>query len=232
VHYLAFNLKRPALRDPAVRRAINLAIDRPALAATDGERPWSHYLPPMPGVQSDVAVYPSQSPTAADIARAKTLLRGRHITATLETGQLSAYTARAHILQTDLRRIGIKLHIHTYNSEQSAPGADYDILDTGWIADVYDPANFLIYALFNRPGTFGWGGFTSPKWWHKAEAANELTPPDRNTTFGHLELSLMRGPIPWAAYGLLQTPAFISARLGCIHTGPYGVDLAALCLRH
>ena len=74
VDMIAFNTRRPLFRDARVRRAVNYALDRKALAAVWGEPPTDRYVPPVvSGPRSD-PVYPLSGP---DLASARRLLRGR-----------------------------------------------------------------------------------------------------------------------------------------------------------
>ena len=74
VNHIAFNAQRPLFSDPRLRRAVNFALDRRAIADTYGWPPADHYLPPgMPGYRN-AHLYPSGRP---DLERARALARGR-----------------------------------------------------------------------------------------------------------------------------------------------------------
>jgi ABC-type transport system substrate-binding protein len=66
VFYLIFNARRPLFADARMRRAVNFAIDRRAMAATpaltDNAQPTDQYIPPgVPGFE-DAAIYPLGGP--------------------------------------------------------------------------------------------------------------------------------------------------------------------------
>jgi peptide/nickel transport system substrate-binding protein len=221
--FFSFNTTGGVFRSARWRRAVNMAIDRPALAAVNGGIVSDHYLPTqLPGVEQR-HVYPLTAPTAADLRRARRLIDGRHVTVTLQTCPGTDCMLRAQVLRKNLAAIGLRLH--TVTSTAVVP---YDIADSGWYLDEWDPANVLAFDLFN-PDT---PDFTSRVWKARVEAADRLRGPARFTAFGRIELRLMRGPAPWAAFEQTADPAFFSARAGCLHFSPvfYGLDLAAMCV--
>jgi DNA-binding SARP family transcriptional activator/ABC-type oligopeptide transport system substrate-binding subunit/streptogramin lyase len=234
VQYLVLNTNRGPLRDPTIRRAVNQALDRPALAAIDGSLPTDHYLPPgLPGVQADHHVYPITSP---NLARARELMHGRTPGLTLWTCTTASCAQRATILQADLAAIGIKLQTRRFRDVRAA-GNGYDIRDDGWYLDDYDPNNMLGIALFGQPGYVNPPTtFTDPAWHHRIEHAAKLDAEQgRFAAFGRLELLLMRDAAPWAAYGQQAEDVLLSSRIGdrcAIESPVYGLDLAALCINH
>jgi ABC-type transport system substrate-binding protein/class 3 adenylate cyclase/tRNA A-37 threonylcarbamoyl transferase component Bud32 len=226
VRYLEFNTRRPLFADPRWRQAVNEAIDRPALAAVTGSLPTDHYVPPtLPGVDPD-HVYPTATPTAADLARARALTGGRHATAVLSTCDRPDCTERARILQDNLAAIGIRLRVHQADNPYGYQG--YDIADVMWGVDEFDPKNVLEFDLFSPDDP----NFRDADWQARVEAADRLGVPQRFAAFARLELQLMQQAAPWAAYAQSADPAFYSVRLGCVHASPVypGPDLAALCL--
>jgi hypothetical protein len=67
---------------------------------------------------------------------------------------------------------------------------------------------------------------------HKLARAARLSGLERYLTYGKLDLDLARNAAPLAAFGNLNTNDFFSARIGCQTYVTYGMDFAALCLRH
>jgi hypothetical protein len=65
----------------------------------------------------------------------------------------------------------------------------------------------------------------------KLAAAARLSGPKRYLSYGELDLDLARDAAPPAAFGNLTSDDFFSARIGCQTYGPYGMDLAALCIK-
>jgi peptide/nickel transport system substrate-binding protein len=77
VTYLAINTRR--VKDVSIRKAINLAIDRPAIVRQAGVlagQATDQILPPTLRGYEDAHIYPVTRP---DVARAKALMQGRHL---------------------------------------------------------------------------------------------------------------------------------------------------------
>jgi DNA-binding SARP family transcriptional activator/ABC-type transport system substrate-binding protein len=230
MQYFSLNTDRGPLRDPSIRRAVNEALDRPALAAIDGGIPTDHYLPPgMPGAQDGRHVY---TVTGPDLANARALMHGRSARLTLWTCVSAECRQRATILRNNLAAIGITLRIRPM-TDQYAGGNGYDIRDDSWPLSEYDPRNVLGTVMFGQPGYIETPtSFTDPSWRRRVEQAATLDAKQgRFAAFGGLELRLMRTAAPWAAYAQTAEDVLLSSRIGCAVQSPvYGLDLAALCL--
>jgi hypothetical protein len=74
--------------------------------------------------------------------------------------------------------------------------------------------------------------FDDRRYQRKLARAKRLSGPERYLTYGRLDLDLARNAAPLAAYGNLPSDDFFSARIGCQTFGIYGMDLAALCVKH
>ncbi len=139
LHLLRFNLRDPALRDPNVRTAIALAVDRRTLvtAATHDSGLIVNADQPINGWAYDAAA-PS---LRYDPAAARRLLRGRSLDLTLAIApQIIAGSSEvATIVQEDLRRVGIRATIKQYPSGMFyAPAAEGGVLAGGRFALAYD----------------------------------------------------------------------------------------------
>jgi hypothetical protein len=73
--------------------------------------------------------------------------------------------------------------------------------------------------------------FDDPGYRKRLAAAARLTGPQRYLTYGGLDADLARDAAPLVAFGNLSSYDFFSARMGCQLFGPYGIDLAALCIK-
>ena len=99
----------------------------------------------------------------------------------------------------------------------------------GWVSPpILSPFRARGDALSARP----WPAYNDLTYQRKLAAAARLSGPDRYLTYGKLDLDLARNAAPLAAFGNLTSNDFFSARIGCQTFGVYGMDLAALCLRH
>jgi peptide/nickel transport system substrate-binding protein len=104
--YIGLNTSRPLFADPTVRKAVNLALDRPALIAAAGAfsgTPTDQILPPGMAGFRDADLYPLDGPR---VAAARALMAGRTATAVLYTSTRPSATVQAQIIQTDLAAIG------------------------------------------------------------------------------------------------------------------------------
>ncbi|HMF27847.1 MAG TPA: ABC transporter substrate-binding protein, partial [Candidatus Cybelea sp.] len=116
LHVLRFNLRDPTLRDPIVRRAIAMGIDRQTLVAAathgsglivDADQPFNGWA------------YDSATPSIPyDPAGARRLLGGRNFELTLAIAPQIINGSRlvASVIQEDLRRIGVRVIVKQYPS--------------------------------------------------------------------------------------------------------------------
>ena len=235
VDFIVLNTRRPLFRDVRLRRAVNYALDRRALALAGGpgnalpERPTDQYLPPgMPGF-NDARVYP----LTPDTATAKRLVGGKRRTAVLYTCSISPCDQLGQIAKEDLAAIGIDVQVKTFGinalfERTSKKNEPYDLAFTGWIADYPDPSQFLNVLLLS--GIFP--TLDNAAYKRKLLAAAQLSGPPRYLTYGKLDVGLARDVAPWVAFGNPLSRDFLSARMGCEVFQPvYGMDLGALCTR-
>jgi YVTN family beta-propeller protein len=235
---LVLNTSRPLFASARLRKAVNYAIDRRALAREGGffagagpltASPTDQYLPPgMPGF-SDVSVYPLDG----DLAKARQLAGNRRRTAILYTCDFAPCPQEAAIVKKNLAAIGIEVVIHAFPIEamfkkQGDPGAPFDIgLLTG-AASYPDPFDFL--NGFDRGQNSS--RFDEPKYNRQLEAAARLTGAHRYRAYARLDADLTRHAAPLAAFANDNWVDLFSARIGCqVYQPVYGMDLAALCIK-
>jgi ABC-type transport system substrate-binding protein len=195
VWYLVFNTARGPFANARLRRAVSFAVDRKALVAEQGglgpQRPTDQYLPPgVPGFR-DVSIYPP----GGDAARARRLAGRRDHHVTLITANLPPFTQRAQIVQANLAKIGIDVHIEPLSVTQLVhrelhADATWDLATIGWAPDFPDPSNVLNPLLRgpsadNKDGNFA--HFDDPAYNRRLDAAARLsgpraTPPTPNST--------------------------------------------------
>jgi peptide/nickel transport system substrate-binding protein len=246
LRYYALNTDRPLFASTKMRRAVNFAVDRRALQiaspggvglATD------QYLPPGITGFKDAHIYPLDGP---DLARARGLAGGQSRTAVLYTNDGPGAQKRTQVLVRNLAAIRIHVKVVTFpfdalGTKIATKGEPWDIADTGWVTDGYfDPFDFL-NPLFdnklsfssNSTNTLGLdlGHFDDPALTRRLEAAAKLTGAARYTAYARLDADLTRNAAPILAYGNISSQDFFSARIGCQVYGPYGMNLAALCIR-
>lgn len=242
VQMLAFNTGSGVLRDPSIRRAVNYALDRKALAALTASQPAENVIPPgIPG-SGGPAIYPLGAP---DVKKARALMRGRHVSVVLFSGTpdgCSRCAETANIVRRDLARIGIDVQVKPVDDrfgEASKPHARWDLLPFTWFLDFADPSDF-VDVLFDRRAL----GYDYPNplaqspggpWTDRIRAAYAVEGRARSAAYRRLVAAMFRLAPPAAVYGLQNgPPQLFSSRIGCQVFRPQDsgyVDLAALCLR-
>ena len=240
---VALNTSRPLFASARLRRAVNYAIDRTALARQGGINfllpalPTDQYLPPgMPGF-ADARIYPFRP----NLEKARRLAGPEHRTAILHAFSDSALGPQlAEIIKSNLKRIGIDVEIRLFKRTVIWGKRGYDMLVSGFGADFADPENFLAQldgrtleegSYLNRT-SINAAAFDDPGFNRRLVAAEALSGPRRYIAYSRLDHDLVRQGAPWIAYGIETFHDFFSARTGCqIYQPVYGIDLGALCLR-
>jgi peptide/nickel transport system substrate-binding protein len=248
IDWVRFNTSRGIFRDARLRRAVNYALDRPALAAVTHSVPSDALLPPaIPGSGGE-AIYPLDGP---DLSRARALARGRGGKALLIYGSEQSCPTGVHcaqaaeIVKRDLAKIGIQLRTKALDdpfAELENPRARFDLVLMAWYVDFADPANFVNNLLdADRPLGYGYppGGslYKDARYLERMRAAYRLQGEARASAYRDLVAHMMRASPPGAVYLTRAWPAqFFSERVDpkCVVTRPQDggiADLAALCLR-
>jgi ABC-type transport system substrate-binding protein len=239
VGYLALNTQRELFRgNPQLRRAVNFALDRPALArafGVRGARPTDQYLPPgFPGYR-EAKLYPLDGP---DLATARRLAAGH-----LRSGKV-VYLAcpssdcrdRAAIVAQNLGEIGLRVEIHGGYALAGVKGTGFDIADVVTRPDYADPYGLVeklldgrvIRAIDNTNLSY----YADPEFSRALDEAQRLRGRARVRAYERLDIDVARTSAPLAAYANVNARVFLSARVGCVVYQPvYGLDIAGLCLR-
>src|SRR5262245_29172885 len=218
VDEIVFNTRRPLFHDAALRRAVNYALNRPALAGVWDEPPSDEYVPPgVPGSSGHHA-YPIDGP---DIRAARRLARGSKRRAVLCVDPANRRVAE--IVRSDLARIAISVTIAESTQCGSDPEAARADLTIGWFRSFeHDPQPFLQQASSSR----------SQRFQSRLAHASELRGPGRLKAYARLDSELAH-QAPLAVYASWVQPDYFSPRVGCkVFQGAYHfVDLGALCIQ-
>jgi ABC-type transport system substrate-binding protein/class 3 adenylate cyclase len=230
-NYIALNPTGPALRDPDVRHAVALAIDRVDLAAVFVEQPTNELLIPTVRGANPLPVVPD-----ADINAAVALLKDRQVTVTM-LGEPDEWTDTQggeieQAIKRQLARIGITVEIRKgdpddlFGNGVLDAGSDIDIVWNRSAGSAFsDPAHSLDDLM-----DLGWLGKANLDELGRLDA---LAGPDRiidTVAFAHRLVDENYLIVP---YSSPVNPFFIGPRIGCGFIQPaYGaVDLLSLCVK-
>jgi ABC-type transport system substrate-binding protein len=239
---IILNSARPLFRNnPQLRRAVNFAIDRRALAAAIGgpvAAPTDQYLSPSAAGFRDVPIYPFRG----DLRKARALARGhtRSGKAVLYTSELFPFNlAQTKLIQERLRQIGIEAEIKTFPhavflSKMFTPGEPFDLANSIGFGSGY-PDHTILNCMFQGRATPAAGGcnvfnFNSRRYNRLLDRAARLVGPARFRFYGRLDIELARVAAPAVPYLLPKFGILVSKRAGCHRFDKPLFDLAALCL--
>ncbi len=181
-YFYAFNTTRAPFDDARVRRALSLAIDREALAASV----WSGGMLPA-ATLVPAALLPNQpaseQPIAARREEARSLLSAagfgdkKPLTVAIRTGSGVANEATAAKVIADWKAVGVDGRLDTSHADGHFAAlrdkADFDIARAGWIADEPDALDFL--EIFKSGGRFNYARYASPDFDRLVTAAETET---------------------------------------------------------
>ncbi|HEY7605031.1 MAG TPA: ABC transporter substrate-binding protein, partial [Gaiellaceae bacterium] len=202
VYYAALNMRR---LDLDTRKAINYAIDRPALARQAGAlagSPTAQILPPTLRGYRKLTEYPLNGP---DVARAKQLMHGRNLTLNLYTTNDAIGEQQGQVFVNNLARIGITVKVKAMpfavlNRSTGDPTEPYDIVLNGWFADYPDPVDFINTLLdgnnIHAQNNVNVPLMDVPKFNTAMRAASQLSGPPRYEAYGKLDGDIMREQAP------------------------------------
>jgi ABC-type transport system substrate-binding protein/class 3 adenylate cyclase/tRNA A-37 threonylcarbamoyl transferase component Bud32 len=233
--FLVFNTARGPFVDERLRKAVNYAVDRRALAGVLNDVPSDSYLPPGLPASSEKRVYP----LSPNLARARKLAHGFGGTVALYTCMRPDCSASSRIIRANLAALGMTVKIVSFDdpfTEALKPGAKYDLLSTSWFYDWPDPSEVLNVFLGAR-------GY-KPEWLPQLvqipssyrrdlDRASLLRGEARVAAYRRLSVTLASALAPFAAYSTPLLPEFFSARIGCRVEQPITgqVDIGALCVK-
>ena len=216
---LALNPRRPLFRDVAMRRAVNEALDRPALAAVWGELPTDRYVPPSVLPADGASRYPLEAP---DVRAARRLTAGRRGTATLYYCGDPGNQRVAEIVRANLRPIGIRVRITPSLGCLRGPDPKRDVADIA----LASPGSLAIDAEGFLALTAGdddkFGGEMLADSWGRDDAflrrlarADALPAPERDAAFAALQEEALEKGVTFAAFSSFVRPEYLAPRLGC-----------------
>lgn len=167
-YYYLFNTTRPPLDNPAVRRALALALDRDSITRhiiRGGETPAFNFTPPGTGGYTATNILTGTADDARRLLAEAGFPEGRGfpvLTLLYNTADTHARIAEV-VQQMWQRELGITIELVNMEwkvyIEQTQSG-NYDIARAGWIGDYLDPDTFL--NLWVSGGGNNRAGWSSP----------------------------------------------------------------------
>lgn len=174
-YYYPINSSKPPFTDPRVRRALSLAVERPAITdkvLKTGELPAYGVVPPGTGDYGEpYAPDWAKLPLKERQAKAKALLQdagfgpGNPLRFELSYNTSENHKRIAVAVQAMWKQIGVQADL--VNREVKVhydllKQAQFDVARAAWVADYNDPQNFL-YLLETRTGPNNYGRFSHPE---------------------------------------------------------------------
>jgi peptide/nickel transport system substrate-binding protein len=242
--YIAFNTSRGVFKNNvALRKAVNYAVDRPAMLAQSGYlagKRTDQILPPGIAGFRDADLYPLKGP---NLQMAKKLAQGHtgNGNVVLYESNRGASPLRAQIIQFNLKQIGLNVDVQLLPravqlQKEGTRGEPFDLADESWGADYADPYDFINVLLngnnIHDQNNNNFAYFNDPKFNKEMLQASLLSGDARYSAYGNLDVQIMQQGVPWAPRFNANNRMLVSKRFGCFTYSPiYTVDLAAACLK-
>ena len=242
VGYVALNTSRAPFNRANVRKAANYAIDRPALIRVSGKfygKRTDQILPPSLQGYREESLYPIKG---ADPARARQLSGGAGNTVTIVHSTTALRTAQAQVVKFNLEQMGLKVEtkplpfavaLRTVGTR----GADFDAYVGSWVADYPDPFDFINVLLdggnIQDSNNSNYAYFNDAKFNKQMNDFAKLSGPNRYSSYGRLDVEIMKSAAPWAPFANPNSREFVSARItNYIHHPVYaGAIVNALAIK-
>jgi ABC-type oligopeptide transport system substrate-binding subunit len=241
--YVALNTTRPTFASAAVRRAVNYAIDRPALLRTRGflgGQLTTEILPAsLSGGVTNQHLYPLKG---AQAAKAKQLDGGKCGNVNLWYTSDPVGTPQSGIFKFNLQQMGCTVTTKPFQgyaiyTAAGVKGTDMDAMFAGWYQDYADGYDFFHILLDGRTiatnNNNNLAYFNAADVDKKIDAANLLTGPARAKAWGRLDIYTMQKYAPWAPIDNRNVVDYVGPKTaGYVFNPPYGaMDLATLYLK-
>ena len=190
--WLAFNYNKRELRDPAVRRALNQAVDRAELTrlAYGSMLPWG-----LPFPENLPDYHRTAQPFTQDTEAARKVLSGLRLE--LLTSGDDPWNLLCQVLQQQLLEVGVTVTISTMSDaafSSATQDKQGDIYPSEWYI-VIDSALDLASNCFASDGSSNYTGYANPALDALlADAATRPTTADSNTVLARAEEALVADP--------------------------------------
>jgi ABC-type transport system substrate-binding protein len=240
--YLALNTSRDALGKLNLRKAVNFAIDRPAMLRVAGKfagKRTDQILPPNMQGFRDAKLYPIKG---ADTAKGRQLAAGAKDNIDLLYTTSPTSVARAQIIKFNLEQIGLNVTLKPQPfgvaiRTAGTKGSDFDMFLIAWFADYPDPYDFINVLLDGQniqpANNSNYSYWSSPKYNKAMVDASKLSGAGRYDAYGKLDVDIMKNAAPWVPLSNGNVREFISSRVSnyIFHPVYGGAIMNALAIR-
>ncbi len=228
--YLNFNVARPPLDRPEVRRALALAIDRAAIARAVFDGAWT---PATTFVPPDCGPYTSRARVSSDPAAARRLLAaagfpdGRGLPAlSVQVANDGHQPRLMEAIQAMWRReLGVHCTIEPFEQKtwiQNQQTKSHQLGVMGWVADYPDPRTYL--GLLTTDSGNNWTNWSDPGYDRLIARADQTADADAR-------LEILRQAEARLLEATPVTPLVFNPRLYLIHPAVRNWDPAPLGIR-
>jgi ABC-type transport system substrate-binding protein len=223
VAYWALNTTRAPFNTLAARKAVNWALDRPAMVRLFGflgaKRSDQMLVPGVPGYKPyDLYAFRGASPTVAK--KIDPRLAGQ--TAVIFHSTTSLATNISQVVAYNLSKIGMKtvdkpVPLAIYYKTLGTRGVDMDVARAGWCADYFDPFDYINVNLDGRSiqaqNNTDYSYLNSPKLNAQMDAAANLSGAARTRAYEKLDYTIMKDYAPWVPYAIVNDTFLVSSRV-------------------
>ena len=219
--YMALNNQSPLFKNVAARKAVNYAIDRPALLRAfgflGGKRDDQLLAPGLPGYR-DVSIYPIKG--AAPATAKKLWPSGGN--ASLYVRGRPYQLVQGQIIQYNLKQIGINVDLQqfataVFYAKVGTRSEKFDMALAAWGWDYPDPDDFIDILLkgknIHETNNNNTAYFNNAAMDKKMEQANSLTGDPRYKAYADLDVEITKKFAPYASMYHATVPSFFSARM-------------------
>jgi peptide/nickel transport system substrate-binding protein len=230
VDYLQFNVRRPALADARVRRALAAAIDRARLARTI----YRGALVPTDGVQFDPAFAAPHRLPRYDPAGAARVLAPLHLALDLAiAGDWRQSASAAVQIAANLRRAGVTANIRSYGEAAFwgakdaggiLEGGRYDVALTSWSPTLDPDRSYLFGCAAVPPGGGNSMGWCNPAYDREEAAGAAVYERARRAVRYRVAGDLLASEVPVLPLGLERSVYAVAPRLHGFRPNPLGRD--------
>lgn len=237
---LVFNSSRPLFRsNPALRRAVNLAMERSHFI--NDKSVWTvtdQLVPPGVAGYTDHKIYPpmgdpgrAKAVAAVNKRAGKAVLYAPDTPLSISCAQCVSERLAEIGLEVEIRPIGEWTTASAYRGRLGDPDEPWDLAWVVWTPDFVDPYSYINRLLDTQDvGGTNLARFDEPEYIAQMRRAASLQGADRSRAYAQLDLQLSRDAAPIVPFLVLNEATLVSARVGCMLLRP-SLVLTTVCLK-